>query len=458
MADTALQKPGIIFVNDYRLVALTLLTAAGTLDIKNVLVELVYNEDLFNNSTSGYIAITDSSGFIEKFNMNGNEYLRMIIGKADDTTNAIDKLFRVYKVAKRKPEGSGLTEVYCLYFCSEELLLSEQYKINKSFPATDIATIVDTILTVYLNIDASNRTSGDIEPTYGVYDFIIPNLKPFDAINWLCTYARPMPPNVGADMLFYEDKQGFKLRSLQTLYSSPVYETYSYSTKNSPSPNTNESDLTHFMRTAATYEIIDSYDALSAINSGVFANQILNVDILTRNHFTKNFDYWTYAGQSLNDYKITNYFTNRLGESLNQTSKANYKLVFGNPNQQSYNAVASKPGSVAHDIFAEVYIPNRTAQLPLSNYTRVKISVPGDPGLTVGRTINFNLLSKDPNNKELDPFYSGKYIITATRHQITGQAYTTVMEITKESTTVQYSQMDNSSTLWKNTVAGKKVK
>jgi hypothetical protein len=451
MADTpGLNKTGIIYPNDYTLINLTLLTAVSTFDVKNILVELSYNEDIFNNTASGYLMLVDATGYIEKLHMNGNEFIRMTFGKADDATNIVDKIFRVFKVAKRIPENDGNTETYSLYFCSEELLLSEQYKVSKSYRSQDIASNVIDILKNYLQVPA-NKISV-VEQTYGVYDFLVPNLKPFDAINWMSTYARPAN-NPGADMLLYEDKLGYNYRSLQSLFTQEVYNAYSFNPKNvSQKTQTNTQQIYNVL----TYEIMDSYDSLGAINSGVYANQLLSVDPLLRRYKVTNFDYGAYSTKAtkLNSFPITNNFTNRKGDGLNQTPQAVYKLVFSNYNQNDSSYIKSHSGSVAHDIFAETYIPYRTAQLPLLNYTRVKITVPGDPGLTVGRVVTFNLLSKDPNKKEPDDFYSGNYLITAVRHMMTVHQYRTVLELAKESNATQYSAVNTGSSVWNNTVKG----
>jgi len=451
MADTpGLNKTGIVYPNDYTLINLTLLTSVSTFDVKNILVELSYNEDIFNNTASGYLMLVDATGYIEKLHMNGNEFIRMTFGKADDTTNIVDKIFRVFKVAKRTPENEGNTETYSLYFCSEELLLSEQYKVSKSYRGKDIASNVVDILKTYLQVPTNKIAS--IEQTYGVYDFLIPNIKPFDAINWMSTYARPAN-NPGADMLLYEDKFGYNYRSLQSLFKQEVYNAYSFNPKNvSQKTQTNTQQIYNVL----TYEIMDSYDSLGAINSGVYANQLLSIDPLLRRYKITNFDYGSYSNKAskLNTFPITNNFTNRKGDGLNQTPQAVYKLVFSNYNQNDSSYIKSHPGSVAHDIFAETYIPYRTAQLPLLNYTRVKISVPGDPGLTVGRVIKFNLLSKDPNKKEPDDFYSGNYLVTAVRHMLTVHQYRTVLELAKESNTNEYSAVSTGSSLWNNTVKG----
>ena len=447
MADAALTKPGIIYPNDYTLITLTLLTSVITFDVKNILVELSYNEDLFNNTASGYLMVVDSSGFIEKLQMNGNEFIRMTFGKADTTTNIIDKTFRIFKVAKRIPENEGNTETYSLYFCSEELLLSEQYKISKSYKGKDIAYNIKDILTNFLKVPS--KKIANIEATTGIYDFIVPNIKPFDAINWLSTYARPASKNPGADMIFYEDKFGYNFRSLQSLFKQPVYNAYGFNPKNMEDKL---QTVTQKMYNVSTYEIMDSFDTLGAINSGIFANRLLSVDPLLRRYKMTDFDYGAYTkAPAMNDYAITNNYVNRFGDGLNQTPQAVYKLVFSNYNQTDSALIKSKPGSVGHDIFAETYIPWRTAQLPLANYTRIKISVPGDTALTVGRVITFNLLSKDPVKKEPDAFYSGNYLITAVRHLLTVHTYRTVLELAKGSSVTQYASVDNNSSIWKNT-------
>jgi hypothetical protein len=447
MSDSQLPKPGIIYPNDYTLINLLLLTPVAAFDVKNILVELSYNEDLFTNSASGYLMVADSTGYIEKLNMNGNEFIRMTFGKVDSSSNIIDKIFRVFKVAKRTPENEGNTETYSLYFCSEELVISEQHKVNKSYKAKDITTNVIDILQNYLKVPKNKL--GMIEQTLGVYDFIVPNLKPFDAINWMSTYARPDAKKYGADFLFFEDKFGYNFRSIQSLIAQPTYNTYSYNPK-----NINQT-MTDKVYNVSTYEIMDSYDTLGAINSGIFANQLISVDPLLRRYKITNFDYGAYsqAAKKLNNSPITNNFKNRFDEGINQTPQAVTKLIFSNSNQTDSNLVKTK-GGVAHDIFAETYVPYRTAQLPLLNYTRVKLSVPGDPGLTIGRVISFNLLSKDAIKKEPDGFYSGNYLITAVRHLLTIHKYTTILELAKDSTVNMYSSVDNNLPIWKNTAMG----
>lgn len=450
---------GILNPKDYSLTTLSLLTPAGVFDMRYVMMEMSYQEDLFSNTVHGYMFVVESSAYAELLNLTGNEFLRFSFNKdgntsAQSTKNQIDKTFRVYKMDNRKLSGNMNTESYCLYFCSEEMMLSEQYKVSKSYPNKDISSIVTDICTKYLGIPDNKL---HIDSTYGNYSFVVPTLKPFDAINWLSTYARPGPKIPGADMVFFENKEGFNFKSIQSLSDSDnavFYNIYTYDPKNINNKNLEEEVLN-----VTTYEILSSYDALGEINSGMFANKLISADILTRTKKETSFDYLKYWNDDntggLNPHPITNNYTNRKGDKINDTDEACLKMVFSNFNQSNpaYTNVI-KPGSVAGNIFAETYIPNRTAQLALANHTRVKMSVPGDPNLTVGVVIDFQLISKNPAEKLPDKFYSGNYLVTAIRHIINQSEYKTVMEVAKDSSQNQYADVQQDSPLWKS-VSGK---
>jgi hypothetical protein len=399
---------------------------------------------------SGYVMIVEASGFIETLAVNGTEFLRLTFSKFGDRSNQIDKLFRVYKLGKRKLEGTMYKESYVLYFCSEELLLSEQYKISKRYKDQLVSDNVSDILNNYLKIP--NNKKGTIETTYGKYNFIIPTLKPFDAINWMTNYARPNPQNPGADMLFYEDKNGFQYRSLQSLMKQTSYYTYTYKPKNIDSR-----DLNSDVHNVLTYEFLDTFDTLNGITSGTFANQLISINPLTRSKKVTNFSYDVYqkSAKNLNPYSIIDDSTNRNGDTLSQTSQAMLKLIFSNFDSGTNSYVAGVPGAAGNDIYAETFIPNRTAQLGLANYTRLRISVPGDCNLTVGRVLTFNLTSRNTkNNGALDKYYSGNYFITGVRHIIDLTRFRTILEITKESVPTPYPANSNKSPLWSNSVKG----
>jgi hypothetical protein len=452
MADPVniVESPGAYYPQDFSLKTLNFLTASGQrIELKKLLVEMSYYEDIYSFAVSGYITLVDAQGFVELMRITGNEFIEINFGKVKNGPNSTDQLYRVYKMGGRKPSGNMNSEVYTLYFCSEELMLSEQTKVGKSFKGAKISDMITNIVTDKLKVPSAKI--GKIEETTGIYDFILPKFKPFEAISWLSTYARPKATGtLGADMLFFETKEGFNFRSLQSMFKDDIYATYKYEAKNLDDKTQSFQEK---VTTVLSYEISKPYDMLNEINSGTLANRLISIDPLTRKHNVTDFDYSKFKAQAqtLNGNAPLNELTNRLGKTENTSYEGTLKLAFGNSNQQNTPYIKQQ-GGVAKDIFLEAYVPNRTAQISLANYTTLKAAIPGDPGLTAGKTVQFNLLSLKPSTskKELDKFYSGKYLVTAVRHVITSSgAYQTIIELCKDSTPNAYENINSNSTEWK---------
>jgi hypothetical protein len=453
MADqnfNTVESPGVFYPQDFSLKTLNFLTAGGQrIEIKKLMVELSYYEDIYNFVTSGYITIIDGQGFQELMRITGNEFIEVNFGKVKDGKNGNDQLFRIYKSSTKKPSGNQNSEVYTLYFCSEELLLSEQTKISKSFKGSYISNIVKEVL--LKNLKVKSKKIYRIEQTTGIYDFIVPNLKPLETISWVSIYGRPQK-FPGADMLFFETKDGFNFRSIQSMFSDPVYATYKYQAKNIDDKRQSFQEKSIGV---LNYEITKPFDALNEINSGTIANKLISIDPLTRTVRTTTFDYNKYKNQStsLNKGGVQDTLQNRLGKKENEASEGVLKVAIGNAGQRNVPYIKSAEGGVAQDIFLETYVPNRTAQISLANFTTIKATIPGDPGLTAGRTIQFDLLTLKPGKeKDKDKLYSGKYLVTAVRHIIQQGAYQTVIEICKDSTPTVLPQINNNTTEWKETV------
>jgi hypothetical protein len=251
-------------------------------------------------------------------------------------------------------------------------------------------------------------------------------------------------------MLFFETKDGFNYRSLQSMFSDDIYSTYKYQVKNIAD------DTQSFQEKSISvldYEFVKVYDMVNDISSGAFANKLVSIDPIARTKKVTEFSYAKYQGQKLNDGSPTNQLTNRLGLTQTTSYDANFKVATGNSAQGNQPYIKQVAGGVAKDIAIETFVPNRTAQIALANYTVIKAKIPGDTGITAGRTIDFNLLTLKPGDKkDLDKFYSGKYLVTAVRHIIHPAAFQTVLEIAKDSTPTTYGGVNNNSAEYREAV------
>ena len=406
------------------------------LELKPVMVELVIKEDLFSFAASGHILITDSSGWIEKGNITGFNFIDIKFAKSNRSDgNVYSRTYRVFRIGPRF-QLSRNNEQYALEFCSEELLLSEQSKIAFAYKEKKISNIIEDVIRRYL--ETNDKKINTVEETKGKYSFIVPNLKPFEAISWLSTYAQPADNRFpGADMIFYENREGYNFRSLQSMMTDRVYNTYNYSPK-----NLSQTSLNYDIGIMTSYKFVKVFDTLESTQNGLYANKIIALDPLLRKVDIKTFDYDNYFGKSkhLNPNRITADYVNRYGKKVNEMSDSVVKVATTNADQRSFDAIKNyRASAVAPSIGLEVYIPNRTAQLALINHTKIEFEVPGDPGLTVGSVVTLNIPATGPapDNKQMkmDSYHSGNYLVSAVTHKMVGPngAYECVVEAIKDS-------------------------
>jgi hypothetical protein len=454
------QTQGLVTADDYSLDEAYIITSKDKTNIKAMMVELSYYEDIFKGVTSGSILINDSISLIDRLGMTGFDYLKLkfkkTVGASKESTT--EKYFRIYRVSERLLNNNA-SETYTLNFCSEELLLSEQTKISKSYSGKKISEIIYDILSDKLKIDSKYIR---MQETDGLYDFVIPYKKPFEAINWLSNYAKPIGKD-GADFLFYENSEGFNFYSLQNLFSQKIYTTYAYiprsvGTTEGTALQVKSKELGRNLIGIKSYVFLDTFDTLYGTITGAFANRLISIDPLTRTFRNTTFDYSTYfnKAKNLNDYSLVPNIKNRLGKKPNESYDSVLKVMVTNPEQKKAIGISEEPWNVANDIRAENYVPNRTAQLSLSHYSRIKLAVSGDPNLTVGMLLEVFLPSsrgKDGSGYdwgEKDPYNSGKYMITAVRHIIDfNNKYETVLEVVKDSYGESISNYENSGDMQK---------
>jgi hypothetical protein len=445
-------------VQQYSIENVTLIQNDGQQrELKYLIIELSIYEDLFSPTMTGHFTLNDSQGFIETFDISGFNFIKITFGKPGDSYK-VDKYFRVYKIGDRKQSTRG-NEIYSIYFCSEELFVSEQTKVVKSYKEKQINEIVSDILETYIQFPETSfvdkkYNSKNIEQTSGVYDFIVPNLKPFEAINWLATYAKSaeiIQNKAGADLLFFENNQGFNFKSIQSMMYEDSVGTYHYDPQSLPDQTR---DLEYLKTRILAYKFVETFDTLKHVNSGSFANKLIALDPLLRTSTISEFKYDEYFinSISLNSYGLTSDYKNRFGKTVSDTTDAVVKVATSNAQQRNHPLIKNDPAAyatIAPNIDIETYVPYRTAQLALANYTKLEFNIPGDPKLKVGDVVEVllpSLSNRAPNAPDSieDPYYSGYYLIAGIRHMLDLRGtYVCVVEAIKDSVTKAHIRYNN---------------
>lgn len=444
------QTDNLKYTTDFQIEAIGIISGSGTFNVTDLMVELSYFENLFSPCLSGKLVLTDAAGLINLISFNGNEYIKINFRKnnrqSDNTqSETINKTFRIVTISQRTINTGNNYETYVIDFCSDEMILSEQYRISKSYKKTRISDIMIDIMNNYLKVGVRNNTKNFLyEKTDGVFDIVLPNKKIFDTINWLSKYAKSAGNKNGADMLFFETNLGFQFNSLQTLFSRPSVQTFTYNPKNisdeKGSPLLDE-EQTEILK----LEIMNNFDTLKGAKNGTFHNRLVTLNPLTRTMQKTDFSYDKYfssSSENLNGEPVINNMKNRLGKTLYDNPPENLdsghlRIFVSNSGYDNVDYIKEKPGSVSNNLFSENYIPNRVAQLQLAEYNKIKIVVPGYNEVYAGMVVTVEVVtttavSSKSGDRPLDPYLSGKYLVSGLRHLLTNTSYITVLELIKD--------------------------
>ena len=452
------QTSGFKTPTDYTIVAANIFSGSmSPVNVKDMIIELSYFEDMFGCVVSGNCVIHDAQNIMSSMQFNGNEYIRISFGKTDD--NCIDKMFRIYKCSTRNRSVGTNQESYIIYFCSDELVLSEQSRVSKSYSGKTIKFIINDILKNYLLVDENIVNENSLEDTKGVYDFVIPNMKPFEAIHYVSQYATSAyNPSIVHDMVFYENRYGYIFVSLATLFKQTIY--YSYDQRPKNMPESKYTDPVKFVNNIISFKILNSFDTLTDSINGKSANKTMSIDPLLRS--VKSILYNSVGqqamGGTLNSGPTNNNLKNRFGKTQYENYDSNIKTVIGQ-NSRENNEFIKNTQQPQKNFNSGSVASQRSSLMNLINTNRVKVVVGGDPNITVGRVVELNIYETGPNSGENvvepDPQYSGKYLISAVRHLMNGTGYYTIMECIKDSMSEPYNNVNNNSEIIKQVTSGK---
>jgi len=177
MVDTTSIVPenGIFYSQSASVNELTIITQTGQeIAVQKLMLELSYFEDLYSFAASGFVTLHDGQGLLQKFQLLGYEFLKVNFGRSKSSSTNLSRSFRIY-TSTRRQVGNHKAEEIKLYFCSEELLLSESIKLQKG--ANPNGELISVTINRILVNDLKVKKRLHIEPTTGNYNFNINTLN-----------------------------------------------------------------------------------------------------------------------------------------------------------------------------------------------------------------------------------------------------------------------------------------
>lgn len=415
---------------------LVIVTKAGLIDISAIYEEINIFDSLFMPVMSGKILIRDSIGLSGKLIFDGSESLLIHIIKSEEEPDvaSFKKAFRIYKQSNRINAGLN-SENYILHFVSDELLYSDQQKINQAYENT-YSEIIKKILSDYLKV-TSNQLGGVYNDTVGIRKVVIPNLRPLEAIEWCakrCTDFKNSP-----NFMFYQNYTGFNFASLSNLLTKQSILDIKFEPKNTKNTNS----LTE-ISSARSMEVVAQTDNIEQIRSGVNAGTFIGFDPTTRTIAKKQISYADHFNtmDHGNDKPNVSEIQNRDKVSNLQAFNSKKTVASFSASRQYSNYIKKyDPTSISKEDNVEEYLFKRKAIIKNLMNRRVKFTMPGNFQLTSGFNVNVfvpNLAKKEKSSDNEDLSISGKYIIIGTRHIIGYEKHETIIEVATTSTANEF--------------------
>jgi hypothetical protein len=377
---------------------------------------------------TGQIMMRDSVGLLSKINFDGTEYINIDISKTGSHFASLKKTFRIYSVTDRKNIGQS-SEVYILNFASEEFILSEQMKINKSYSGLYSDVVID-ILMNKLNV-SEEKMGGVFESSLGLNDIVIPNYKPITAILWCQNRALDIDQN--PSFLFFENVNGFNFVSLSSLNSNPIAIPLNFRPKNVAGSRNGEKGQGILGVQSST--VTEQVNILNRVSKGIDASSFLAFDTLTNSYgvYQKNIADTLGNMKPIDDVESLNFSLSTDRDGISNINLYDSHVILRHTDSLSTgSSYIKKRMPYFKPEGMEKIIAQRKAIIYSLMMKQITCVLPGNFTLAAGTKVDLQYPDysfKDMKSDNIDASLAGKYLITDTRHIITYEKHSTIINV-----------------------------
>ena len=424
-------------VASYKINQFVIKTLDGTksVDITNSLLFFDYYEDILSPCVTAIAVIMNSSSLFNILPIRGGESVSIDVSTAfGDFVLDDNYSMYVYKVSGLNAEKGN--EMFTLHMVSREGLTNETVRCQRKYQGN----LKNTVTTILKDVLLTEKyEENNIEVTSNDYSFIGNNKKPFHTLTWLGPKAVPATGPAGgtsgggqtgeakgiAGFLFYENKEGFNFRSIDSLVSPTQIQIGSTNKETIPSyfyTQVIENNKIDNEFKILNYSFEKNIDLMKALRVGTYANKTYFYDL-----YTNKLDLYT--------YKLKDQINNKLGSQD--------KLAVSEEFGESITRImvrTSDRGALNND--GTVGDAKRNGADMAMSYSRYNILfgqalnmiVPCNINLKVGDIIYSEFPRIDSSNTaKADEEQSGYYLIKELRHHFEGGQMITSLRLIRDS-------------------------
>jgi hypothetical protein len=187
---TTQNKSGVIRPGDIDIGDIVLTCKNGfKANLKEIIVELNINEDIFSPFIYGELSLVDTHGLLRYGPILGAGEESLLVTYNTPCTDPVQLEFVIYKVKDRSKLDRDSTEAYTLCFTTPEALKDKEQKIYKTFTGKTYSDYAKQIHKKYLKVEGGPEL--EVTPTNYITAFTSDGWTPFQCMKYMANRAVP---------------------------------------------------------------------------------------------------------------------------------------------------------------------------------------------------------------------------------------------------------------------------
>ena len=178
-------RPGDIDIGDIVLVCKNGFKAS----LKDIIVELNINEDIFSPFIYGELSLVDTNGLVRYAPILGNGEESLVVTYNTPCTDPVQLEFVIYKVKDRSKIDRDSTEAYTLCFTTPEAIKDKEQKVYKTFTGKTYSDYAKQIHKEYLKVEVGPEL--EVTPSNYITAFTSDGWTPFQCMKYMANRAVP---------------------------------------------------------------------------------------------------------------------------------------------------------------------------------------------------------------------------------------------------------------------------
>lgn len=402
-------------------------------DVTNSIIFIDYFEDILSPCVTMTMTLMNSASLVNILPIRGGERVVLDVDTAFGNFK-LDSEYSMYVYKASNINQTTTREMFTLYLVSREGLTNETARCQKKYRGNVKTTVEDILKNVLLT---KKYKSDNIEGTANSYSFIGNQKKPFHILTWLCPKAIPQydggvsgggrsgEAKGTAGFLFYENKDGFNFKSIDSLVSNAKVGAASADLKDIPYyfySQINESKKEINNLKILNFNFEKNIDLMKSLRVGMYANKTYFYDL-----YENKLDQYSYY--------LKNEIKNKLGTNKNIPVPKGFeesitRIMF----RTSDRGVLDNDGVTAESGRDVADMAKSFSRYNILFTQALNMIVPCNVKLKAGDIIYAEFPSIErTEDKQVDEEQSGYYLIKELRHHFESAQVITSLKLIRDS-------------------------